>query len=380
MKKLLALLLAALLVFSLVACGSDSKKDDEDEDEKVEEKEDEDKEDEDKDEDDKSDKEEEEEEETKKPSKPQEPSDDDEETAEVYECYLCGDEFDEIIELEDFDVQFCEDCFELFDNGYVCYECDEVFDEVLNSLEVGGIEAYFCDDCYDEYADEPSGDEEVYECYLCGDECDSITIFEDLSEDVGFCDDCAELIEDGYVCYGCVEVFDEVLTEAEYEGMHGYVCDDCYEILFGDEDDGSDSDDLGPCERCGNDGYTEYEGFVVCSDCYWDCYVCDGCGELTDEYEFGSDGNCYCPECYEIYGEGDYGYEATECAVCGDDSGDFVNGEIFGIEIPFCEECHELFEAGCVCYGCGEIFEDVLEEAEYEGYDIYVCEDCKDEL
>ncbi|MBR6676403.1 MAG: hypothetical protein IKL24_03625 [Clostridia bacterium] len=134
MKKLIALLLAALLVFSLTACfGANDEDEDKDEDEKIEEEENE-------DEDDKSDKENEEEdkngegEEAEKPTKPSKPSKPSEEEDEN------------------------EDENEDVDNGAdKCIYCEDVF--TYNELTfVEELDGYLCDDCYSDYDEEESFD------------------------------------------------------------------------------------------------------------------------------------------------------------------------------------------------------------------------------
>jgi len=187
MRKLIALLLAALLVFSLTACfGGDSEKNDDKDDEKVEDKENEkDDEDDEKDdeeskdeenkedekenekedekenekEDEKEDEESKDEEETKKPSKDEEPDE------ELYECEVCGDEVEELVtvEFEGDEYDVCEDCYdeylEYLEDIYYCDICREETEDPWTFEDEDGFEWYFCDDCYDEYYDEiNSGD------------------------------------------------------------------------------------------------------------------------------------------------------------------------------------------------------------------------------
>lgn len=131
------------------------------------------------------------------------------------------------------------------------------------------------------------------------------------------------------------------------------------------------------CEYCGcvltEDEVLETSGHIHCEECGEHLFICDCCGEVTDDRTYCAydteDGSVICEECaYNYY---------TQCHDCGTyvRNGDIIDAVgRYGNEVQICEYCsqNDYYE----CTECGRIIHCNI--AYYDEYDEeYYCEDCQ---
>ncbi|MBR6676134.1 MAG: hypothetical protein IKL24_02250 [Clostridia bacterium] len=271
MKKLIALILSLLLVFSLAACGSDSETDRDVDKEKVEDKEDN---------TDREDKENEEDTSAEEDdTTADEPTEEDKEKP--YLCEYCQEKTDSINNCGGYSI--CDDCYgkcvicdhcgdicgeAAYQGGY--YYCEECRTEPEGEGECDWCEEYFeglysldgytlcgecielcliCNECgnltdddirvddgrYCRRCYEGDGYEEDHPgyCYLCAQEYDDLTYNETF--DIDLCSMCALQVESECFCFVCQFRYARPLDIVDIGGQLIYCCDGCYIEMMGTE-------------------------------------------------------------------------------------------------------------------------------------------------
>lgn len=188
----------------------------------------------------------------------------------------------------------CENCYY---SANVCYNCGEIY-----------FNQYGCPNCsndttYNEY------------CYVCG---SSYVTYEYYGYDL-----CASCYETHWYCTNC-----GILHE-------GVDCPYC---------SGGTASEY--CYICGSYASYDYNGYKLCTTCYWDYWYCYNCGNLYT----GS----YCTYCY---GTETYYSDDACCYICGSANIEHYYGghdlcESCFSKYWYCTNCDYLHE-GVTCPNCG---------------------------
>jgi len=144
------------------------------------------------------------------------------------------------------------------------------------------------------YAD--FGGADAYTREAIADAMDGYAVVVDF-EDYELPELCDGELPDEDFCYLCISTDKELCFD---KSIGEDVCADCYELL---DENGYHTEEKGfECANC--DQYFEdkphfLSGYSVCSDCYGDCKVCEGCGCIVTDYEMIED-RYYCYSCFLV--------------------------------------------------------------------------------
>lgn len=133
------------------------------------------------------------------------------------------------------------------------------------------------------------------------------------------------------------------------------------------------------CELCGciiedHDDIVEMDGHIICSDCEDHAYICEHCGELTDDREYtcyeSAEGDVVCSDCIDKF--------YTECEDCGsyyrEGSYQLNTAYRHGVQVVVCDDC--IDRNYIQCDDCGSLFHQ--DDIHYTD-DGYYCDECYDE-